>query len=128
MPSDALMIPLYIAYLNVAHLPPVLIMEAIYQLNRLLDFLLSRRPAIKDGAVRTCANHVLIKKSVCRASVQCNCCSPGAEIPDNAGIASTVERSLLEVRKPMRPEHPEVYGKSRAKGCATARCMPLTCF
>jgi hypothetical protein len=49
----------YIARLNIAHLPPVLIMEAIYQLDRLLDFLLSRRPSVKDGAVRTRANDIL---------------------------------------------------------------------
>lgn len=40
-------------------LPAVLIMEAIYHLNRLLHFLLSGRPSIEDGAICTGTQHIL---------------------------------------------------------------------
>lgn len=43
-------------------LPPILIVETIYQLDRLLDFLLSRRPSIKDGAIGTRTQHVLYSR------------------------------------------------------------------
>lgn len=39
--------------------PAILVMEPIYNLHGLFDFLLSRRPSIEDGAIRTGAKNVL---------------------------------------------------------------------